>query len=143
MSGSGNSFKPIPLTMTRLAKLRSRAFFAQQCRCIYCHLPIWEGPYKDRLVSALGIPESLVPYLQSTAEHLVAQQEGGPDVPVNIAAACWWCNWKRHAHRHNCAPDPVTFQAEVQRLMAAKRWHPAARWVSKSLPGCAGQSVPA
>jgi hypothetical protein len=127
--------------MTRLAKLRTRAFFAQQCRCIYCHLPIWEGPYKDRLVSALGIPESLVPYLQSTAEHLVAQQQGGLDVPVNIAAACWWCNWKRHAHRHDCAPDPVTFQAEVHRLMAAKRWHPAARWLSRALPGCEGRSV--
>ncbi|WP_291519808.1 restriction endonuclease [Acidovorax sp.] len=115
--------------MKKLARLRVRAFHAQQCRCIYCALPIWEDSYKERFASALGIPDDRLQYLQSTAEHLVAQQEGGPDLPVNIAAACWWCNWKRHAHRHDRAPDPVKYQAEVRRLMAAKRWHPAARWV--------------
>jgi hypothetical protein len=117
--------------MAKLTKLRARAFFAQQCRCIYCSLPIWEPPYKDRLADSLGIPEQLMRYLQSTAEHLVAQQDDGYDTPVNVAAACWWCNWKRHAHRHDCAPSPVQFQNEVRRQMVAKLWHPAARWLAK------------
>lgn len=113
--------------MSKLTTLRTRSYFAQQCRCIYCSLPIWEPPYKDRLADALGIPEPLMRYLQSTAEHLVAQQDGGTHSPLNVAAACWWCNWKRHAHRPECAPGPAQFQAEVRRLMAAKLWHPAAR----------------
>ena len=49
------------LVMTNLAKLRTRAFFAQQCHCVYCSLPIWEPPYRERFAEALGIPEALLP----------------------------------------------------------------------------------
>ena len=123
---------PVPLPMSRLTKLRTRAFFAQQCRCIYCNLPIWEEPYKERFAAALGVPPARLHFLRSSAEHLVARQDGGPDAAANVAAACWWCNWKRHAHRSASAPGPMQFRAEVQRLMAARLWHPAARWVSGS-----------
>lgn len=120
------------LVMNKLIKLRIRAFFAQRCRCIYCNLPIWEPAYKERFSEALGIPQILLPHLRSTAEHLFARQEGGTDSRFNIAAACHWCNWKRHAHRNDCAPDPQHFLQEVRRAMKAKLWHPAARWVDRA-----------
>lgn len=117
--------------MKKLVKLRTRAFFSQQCRCIYCKLPIWEQPFRERLAEALQLPEEMLKYLQSTAEHLVAQQDGGRDSPSNIAAACAWCNRKRHAHRNVHAPEPDAFMVEVRRGMAKKLWHPAARWVER------------
>lgn len=119
--------------MSKLVQLRKRAFFAQQCRCFYCGLPIWEPTVKSRLAQALGIPDDALSYLQSTAEHLIARQDGGDDSPQNVAAACLWCNRKRHAQRQNCAPDPVTYKSEVRRLVAAKQWHPAARWINRQI----------
>ena len=118
--------------MTRLAKLRTRAFFTQQCRCIYCSLPIWEPPYRERFARAFSLPDSVMEHLRCTAEHLVAKQDGGCDSPMNIAAACEWCKKKRHLHRPHDAPDPVIYQQEVINAMLAKRWHPAARWVERA-----------
>lgn len=112
--------------------LRKRAYFAQRGLCIYCELPIWEPECRKRFAQAYGLPEALLDVLRSTAEHLVERQRGGLDHPANIAACCHWCNWKRHAHRHFCAPDPVRYQSEVRRAMAARLWHPAARSIERN-----------
>ena len=112
--------------VTHLAKLRIRAFHAQQGRCIYCGLPMWESCVQEAIPS--HIPERLARHLRSTAEHLIARQDGGPNCAINIAAACAWCNIRRHAHRAANAPDPVKYQQQVQRLMKRGHWHPAGRF---------------
>jgi hypothetical protein len=66
---------------SRLQKHRQSAFIAQQGRCIYCGCNMGNHP---------------------TAEHLQARQDGGTDRRDNIAAACWRCNYRRHADR-DCA----------------------------------------
>lgn len=131
--GGGNSSTLFLFAMSALATLRTRAFFAQQCRCIYCELPIWEPAFGGRLSEFAGLPDGLMEHLRCTAEHFVARQKVKLDHPVNIAAACHWCNWKRHAHRHLHAPDPIRYQAEVRRMMAVGLWHPAARWIARGL----------
>jgi len=112
--------------MTHLAKLRIRAFHAQQGYCIYCGLPLWEAFIQAS--APPHIPELWAHHLRATAEHLVARQDGGPNSAINIAAACAWCNARRHQGRATNAPDPVTYQRQIQRLMERGLWHPAGRY---------------
>ncbi|WP_414635381.1 HNH endonuclease [Azospira sp.] len=59
--------------------------------------------------------------LQCTAEHLRARQDGGKNSPGNIAAACWYCNTRRHKRVHQLRPEE--FRQHVVKRMRNGRWH--------------------
>jgi 5-methylcytosine-specific restriction endonuclease McrA len=94
---------------------------------------MWDSTFHSRFLNDYKLPESLLPYVRCTAEHLISQCEGGTNSEKNIVAACQWCNSKRHAHRPHSAPAPEKYRAEVQRAMARRLWHPAARWLTASV----------
>ncbi|WP_425500975.1 HNH endonuclease [Pseudoxanthomonas gei] len=59
--------------------------------------------------------------LSCTAEHLVAKCEGGTDDASNIAAACYFCNTKRHARQ---VPLRVNEHRHlVRNRLNEGRWH--------------------
>ncbi|MBB4732496.1 HNH endonuclease [Xanthomonas arboricola] len=100
----------------RLKSLRIRAFHAQAGCCFYCGLPMWLASPDE-----LGLrPGSARPY-QCTAEHLVAQQDGGLDVSENVVAAHTRCNQGRHK-QHGPVPSPDAFRALVQRRIKGGKW---------------------
>ncbi|MCC8470482.1 HNH endonuclease signature motif containing protein [Xanthomonas phaseoli] len=68
-------------------------------------------------------PPPTARYSQCTAEHLLAQQEGGKDTRGNIAAACWTCNQRRHRRKKLLTPE--AFKALVRRKVAAGKWWPS------------------
>ncbi|MEA9475875.1 HNH endonuclease [Xanthomonas campestris pv. campestris] len=71
----------------------------------------------------LGLrPRSARPY-QCTAEHLVAQQDGGKGVAGNVVAAHARCNQGRHK-RLGQAPSPDAFRTLVMRRVARGKWWP-------------------
>lgn len=99
-----------------LKSLRIRAFHAQSGCCFYCGLPMWLTSPDE-----LGLrPRSARPY-QCTAEHLVAQQDGGLDVSENVVAAHTRCNQGRHK-QPGPAPSPDAFRALVQRRIKGGKW---------------------
>ncbi|WP_228323392.1 HNH endonuclease [Xanthomonas dyei] len=105
--------------MTRLQFLRTVAFHAQQGRCCYCEQPMWLTSPTE-----LELSPRCSRYSQCTAEHLLAQQEGGKDTRENIAAACWTCNQRRHRRKKLLTPE--AFKALVRRRLAAGKWWPSA-----------------
>lgn len=117
------------MTTKRRKSLRTSAFHAQFGRCYYCGLPMWLAA-----PSELGLKPSKARAFQCTAEHLVAQQDGGRDVSGNVVAAHARCNQCRHK-RSGPAPSPETFRALVQKRLAVGRW-----W-SRLPPGIARASV--
>lgn len=108
----------------KLKTLRHQAFVRQNCRCFYCSLPIWEGDPKG-FIARHGISLRKAKHLQCTAEHLIAQQDGGGESVLNVAAACLWCNRMRHLKRQHKAPSPEKYKNRVAQLIAKRRWHPA------------------
>ncbi|WP_087496096.1 HNH endonuclease [Curvibacter sp. AEP1-3] len=73
--------------------------------------------------------------LKSTAEHLKARQDGGRDSCSNIAAACLYCNRKRHAGRSKCAPDSASYKRVIQEKVSKGKWHPLAATLKLQLMG--------
>lgn len=82
------------------------AYNRQNGRCYYCGNPIWERaiePEADaavrfaepRLEKLFDTPRKLLDSFACTAEHLVAREHGGTDLPENIVAACMHCNSTR------------------------------------------------
>lgn len=112
------------MNLNKLQKLRHKAFVRQNCRCFYCTLPIWEGDPAE-FMARYGICLRKARHLRCTAEHLIAQQDGGVDSALNIAAACVWCNRKRHSRRQHKAPSPEEYKARVTELISNRKWHPA------------------
>lgn len=106
--------------MTRLNRLRQRAFTAQQGRCYYCRAPMWlTHPievFADRLLS-----QAVARYLKCTAEHLTPVSKGGKDEPGNIVAACEYCNQHRHRAKHVLSPE--RYARYVRKRVALGRWH--------------------
>jgi 5-methylcytosine-specific restriction endonuclease McrA len=109
----------------KLQKLRHQAFIRQDCRCFYCSLPMWEYDLLD-FSARYGIRPEKAKHLRCTAEHLIAQQDGGDESSQNIAAACLWCNRMRHARRHDRAPSAEKYKNRVSQLISKQQWHPAA-----------------
>ena len=108
----------------KIRKLRHQAFVRQSGRCCYCTLPICEGdPAEFAARHCISLRKAN--YLRCTAEHLVAQKDGGCDTAQNIAAACSWCNHMRHVRRQDKAPSPEKYKNRVTQLIAKRRWHPA------------------
>lgn len=88
--------------MPNLQRLRTEAFLAQKGRCCYCSVPMWNASPDE--LKPFGLRAKTATPLRCTAEHLVAQQEGGKDVAGNIAAACWLCNTRRHKRKSPPSP---------------------------------------
>lgn len=59
--------------------------------------------------------------LQVTAEHLLPRSDGGKDSYANIAAACWYCNLKRHKARSTLSP--AAYAIKVQGQLKRGCWH--------------------
>ena len=116
-------FSPVfpGLSMPKLQRLRTQAFHAQRGLCCYCGLPKWQASPDE--LKPFGLRARTVAPLRCTAEHLVAQQDGGKDVEGNIAAACWLCNSRRH--KRKTPPQPDAYKVFVGRRMAKGKWHPA------------------
>ena len=106
--------------MTQLKRLRTQAFQKQEGRCYYCNLPMWVGS-PPPLDAVGGRRYFASPGLRCTAEHLVAKCDGGKNLPDNIAAACEFCNRRRH--RRKCALPPEAFRALVVSRMNRGKWH--------------------
>ena len=107
----------------RIQKYRSRAFAQQGGRCCYCSVRMWltsasELPAGHKSATALAL-------LRCTAEHLVAQRDGGGHVANNIVAACARCNHTRH--RFPLPPAPPAYRRLVGKQVAQRGWHQ--RWV--------------
>ncbi|HEL7629420.1 TPA: HNH endonuclease [Stenotrophomonas maltophilia] len=107
------------MTARRRKSLRTSAFYAQSGRCFYCGLPMWLAA-----PSELGLKPRKARAFQCTAEHLVAQQDGGRDVFGNVVAACRLCNLRRH-QRPTPAPSPEAYRVRVQQRMAKGTWRPS------------------
>ena len=107
----------------RIQSLRRQAFERQSGRCCYCGVRMWLTSPSE----LAGTPKKLSawPKLRCTAEHLLAQSDGGKDSALNIAAACALCNHTRH--RRKQPPEPHDYRAEVRRRMQRGAWHQ--RWV--------------
>lgn len=107
---------------SRTQVLRRQAFHRQSGRCWYCSVRMWLASPKE--LSRPGAAASAVK-LRCTAEHLVAQCEGGGHTAQNIVAACAHCNHTRHKRKVPPAPD--AYREEIRRRTRRGAWHP--RWV--------------
>lgn len=107
---------------SQFAKPRLKAFNRQQGRCYYCDLPMWLR-HPDEIAGKLGVRPRTVSGLQCTAEHLVAQQDGGEGTAKNIVAACLTCNGRRHRVAAPLSPD--RYRQKVQGRVKKGKWHPA------------------
>lgn len=105
--------------MPKLQRLRTNAFHAQHGRCCYCGLPMWNASPDE--LKAIGLSPRTSAPLRCTAEHLVAQQDGGKDVTGNIAAACWLCNTRRH--KRKSPPAASEYKVFVRKRMHKGKWH--------------------
>ncbi|CAN7563610.1 HNH endonuclease [Polaromonas sp. LjRoot131] len=109
--------------MNRKKQLCLLAAAQQNWQCFYCGLPMCKGAVKP-FAAKHGISVAEATQLRSTAEHLLAAQDGGQVTPGNIVAACAWCNSRRHAGRPHKAPDHLTYKCRVAKRVAAGKWHP-------------------
>lgn len=130
------------------AVVRARVLAAsrQNYRCFYCGLPMWAARPGD-FAARYRLTKRQAMSLQCTAEHLLAQCDGGTDAAANIVAACVYCNRKRHARR--VAPDPLSYRDLVRRRIRHGHWLVAtlpralqvhARWGRNASAGSGGTS---
>ena len=102
-------------------KHRLAAFKRQNGCCYYCGFPMWLKQPTE-LAARVKISEGEASRLRCTAEHLLAQQDGGPNTGANIVAACQFCNWTRH--RIPTQPEPTRYRKHVRQRLQAGKWHP-------------------
>lgn len=105
---------------TTLIKSRLKAFKIQSGFCIYCEQPMWLTDI-DTFAKTYQISIKQAKLFQCTAEHLLAKQDGGTNHECNIAAACNYCNQKRHKRKKPLAP--ILFKLYVMKRLAKGRWH--------------------
>lgn len=120
MLGKWGSLNILELAMpTTLIKSRFKAFNVQLGRCIYCELPMWlDDPTAFAKKYKITIKQAKL--FQCTAEHLKAKQDGGKDSESNIAAACHYCNQKRH--KRKSPKDPISYKCYVKRRLEKGQW---------------------
>lgn len=106
-----------------LSKYRYKAHQLQGGRCVYCGVTMWTADCAA-FASRHGLTLRLARWLQCTAEHLHPRQDGGDDSPDNIAAACRFCNFRRHA-RPGKAPRVEEYRLLVRKRVLRRAWHPA------------------
>lgn len=107
----------------RIQVRRRRAFEQQDGRCYYCGVRMWLTSPDELPAGRRG--EAALALLRCTAEHLVAQCDGGTHAATNIVAACARCNHSRH--RLHKPPEPPAYRKHVAKLVAQRCWHQ--RWV--------------
>lgn len=108
------------LSKNRIARHREAAAERQGGRCCYCDVLMCRRD-PERFAAQYGLKRAQVNLVICTAEHLVAQQDGGRHSIVNIAASCLHCNKTRH--RRKQPPDPVKYRLEVARRVERGKWH--------------------
>ncbi len=101
---------------------RNAAFHAQGGHCHYCEFPMWLTNLPGFAI-AHDLTLRQAARLQATAEHLLAQQDGGRH-GKNIVAACYHCNQSRHRFRPRAAPAAARYRELVQRKVRSGKWHP-------------------
>ncbi len=107
---------------SRYKSARNAAFTAQGGQCHWCLHPMWQTDRKSFAVLH-GLTAKQARRFQCTAEHLIAQKDGGKHGTDNIVAACQHCNLTRHKSK-TPDPDPGAFMLWVRQLERAHRWHP-------------------
>jgi 5-methylcytosine-specific restriction endonuclease McrA len=101
-------------------RLRKSAYNAQRGQCCYCGKPMWLEDV-EAFAKAHNYSLRQANLLKCTAEHLHARTDGGDDSPENVAAACWYCNSKRH--KRTQALSPEQYRKHVITRMQIGRWH--------------------
>ena len=86
---------------SKIKNLRLQAFQHQDGRCWYCNVHMWLSTPAE----LPGIPKRAARLLQCTAEHLIAQRDGGQDLANNVVAACAHCNHTRHKRKNPPPPN--------------------------------------
>lgn len=107
----------------RIQVLRHRAYKQQDGRCYYCGVRMWLTSPSE-LASITRSPIAWA-RLQCTAEHLLAQSDGGTNSASNVVAACARCNHTRH--RLPRPPEPTAYRRLVSRQVEHRCWHQ--QWV--------------
>lgn len=106
--------------MKKLIRLRQIAFQRQCGLCIYCGLPMIPQEALSHVSAELALKIKRAKGVTATAEHLRARCDGGTDTEVNVAAAHYVCNVRRH--RLNPVPSPEVYTTMVQTKMARGGW---------------------
>ena len=100
--------------------LRKSAYITQHGLCCYCGKQMW---LKDVEAFAkahnYSLPQARL--LQCTAEHLHALTDGGDNSPGNVAAACHYCNLKRHQRKRPLPPEQ--YRKHVLKRVKRRGWH--------------------
>jgi hypothetical protein len=99
---------------------RLHAFKIQSGKCYYCEYPMWEQDL-EQFASIHHLTKKQAKFFKSTAEHLIAQQDGGQSTGINIVAACLFCNLKRHQRKVPLAP--IEYKRFVKRRLISLRWN--------------------
>ncbi|WP_447751601.1 HNH endonuclease [Pseudomonas nicosulfuronedens] len=102
--------------------IRTKAFQRQAGRCTYCGCPMWQSS-PEHFAQQHQVTRKQASAFRCTAEHLHARCDGGTDAAGNIAAACYWCNSRRHQAKRPLSPE--AYRAKVQQRMGKGRWHAA------------------
>jgi hypothetical protein len=121
--GKWGSLNLLELIMpTTLSKYRFKVYIQQAGLCIYCEYPMWLNDIDTFSIQhQLTTKQAMI--FKCTAEHLQAKQDGGTDNANNnnIAAACSYCNQRRHKRKRPL--DPIAFKLHVMRRLAKGLWH--------------------
>lgn len=107
----------------QIRRHRAAAIIEQGGLCYYCDRPMWLGG-EDALAAYRaehGLTRKQARLRLATAEHLVPRSEGGASDRANIAAACRYCNTRRHFGKRVLSAE--LYRAKVQRRLAAGRWN--------------------
>lgn len=73
---------------------------------------MWTGDVRP-FIKRFALTADQAALFECTAEHKVAQKDGGKNTRSNIAAACWDCNHHRHAGDPGKAMDFLTYSIYV------------------------------
>lgn len=69
---------------SKLVHHRKSAHISQSGRCYYCRFPMWENDLKS-YAQLHNISQPQAKLFQSTAEHLIARQDGGRTLPIILS----------------------------------------------------------
>ena len=106
---------------TSLKAIRKKAYKLQSGLCYYCSQPMWEEKEKQSFITQYRLKPTIANFLQCTAEHLLARQDGGNNSLKNIVAACKYCNHTRHKSKNALSPE--RYKLKVQKRLSNNGWH--------------------